>query len=303
MNGVLNVDKPGGITSHDVVDAVRRITGQRRVGHTGTLDPMATGVLPICIGKATRLSEAIMAGTKDYIAGITFGVETDTQDSTGRILSEEDASYLTKEAVQKALEDFLGAIQQTPPMVSARRYHGRRLYELAREGISIPREARLVRILHLELLEFHPGEHPSAVISVTCSGGTYIRTLVHDVGAVLGCGAHMSSLRRTRVACFTQEAARKLDEIERLALSGQLDAVLIPMTQAVSHLPSVTLNQQEAGRVKHGQPPREWAGEVPDDAQRVALIGPEGALLAIARVEKAPSKDGVVLKPYTVLVE
>ena len=303
LNGVLNVNKPAGVTSHDVVDAVRRLAQERRVGHAGTLDPMATGVLPICIGKATRLSEAIMAGRKVYAAEITFGVVTDTQDSTGDILAEADASHLTREAVQDVLARFTGTIEQLTPMVSARRVNGRRLYELARRGEVVERGRREVQVHALELLGFRPGFHPTATVRVECSGGTYVRTLAHDIGAALGTGAHMSGLRRIQVGPFTEGSAWKLDELEELASDGRLAEALIPMAEAVAHLPMARISAEDVVRVGHGGFPKEWVGEAPLESERVALISPDGSLAALARVELGRRTDGIRLRPYAVFVE
>ncbi|MGQ9524486.1 MAG: tRNA pseudouridine(55) synthase TruB [Armatimonadota bacterium] len=303
LNGVLNVDKPAGVTSHDVVDAVRRLARQRRVGHAGTLDPMATGVLPVCLGKATRLSEAIAAGRKVYVAEVTFGAVTDTQDSTGAVIEQADASHLTPEDVLGVLPRFTGTLSQLTPMVSARRVNGRRLYELARRGEVVERQRREVQVYALELLWFQSGARPTASLRVTCSGGTYVRTLAHDIGAALGVGAHMSGLRRIQVGPFTEEFARGLDELEELASCGRLEDALTPMAEAVAHLPRVCVARSDVERVRHGGCPREWTGDVPLGAERVGVVGPDGELIAMARAEAVGGTRMVRLRPYAVFAE
>lgn len=303
LNGVLIVDKPAGITSHDVVDAVRRLARCRRVGHAGTLDPMATGVLPVCVGKATRLSEAVAAGRKVYAAEITFGAATDTQDSTGSVVSEADASHLTREDVQDVLCRFIGTLEQMTPMVSARRVGGRRLYEIARRGEVVERSRRQVQVYGLELVWFRPGPRPTALVRVECSGGTYVRTLAHDIGEALGVGAHMSGLRRTQVGPFTEESAWRLDDLEELAEHGRLAEALIPMADAVAHLPRVHIGAEDAVRVSCGGFPKEWVGEVSAGAERVALIGPSGELIALARAELDDRRGAVRLRPYAVFAD
>ena len=198
-NGIVVVDKPMGVTSHDVVDAARRLYHTRRVGHTGTLDPDATGVLVLCLGYATRLAEYLSASRKNYIAEVKFGVESDSQDASGEIVAERDASHFSESDLRALLPRFRGTIEQVPPMVSALHHEGKRLYELAREGITVEREARPVQIDRLELLEFAAGTHSVAKIEITCSTGTYIRTLAADLGEAAGTGALMQSLRRTWV--------------------------------------------------------------------------------------------------------
>jgi tRNA pseudouridine55 synthase len=303
VDGVLNIDKPGGITSHDVVARVRRLLGQRRVGHAGTLDPMATGVLPVCLGKATRLTEAIQAGRKEYMAEVTFGTATDSQDSTGQVTARRNASHLTEQDVREALRSFVGAIWQVPPMTSARRHEGRRLYSIAREGVEVPREPRQVWIYAASLDAFAPGEQPKAILTIACSSGTYIRTLAHDLGAALGVGAHMSALRRTMVGPFRHEDAAPLHRLEAAGRDVAAAAVL-PMTAAVAHLPTVTLPNEELGSVAHGTPPTRWSGSPGDGALPVALLSDAGDLVALAKFVRAKGgSDGCVLRPYAVFLE
>jgi tRNA pseudouridine55 synthase len=205
MDGVLNLHKPPGMTSHDVVDVVRRLLETKRVGHAGTLDPAATGVLVVCVGEATRIVEYLMEGTKSYRAEITFGVTTTTEDAEGEIVSEQSAADVTEERLREVLRQFIGDIEQIPPMFSAVQVGGKRLHELARRGETVERPKRQVHIEGINLIKFTSAERAIAVLDVTCSKGTYIRTLAADIGAALGCGAHLSSLVRTRVGRFRLE--------------------------------------------------------------------------------------------------
>ncbi|MCL1853240.1 MAG: tRNA pseudouridine(55) synthase TruB [Peptococcaceae bacterium] len=212
MNGIINVNKPAGVTSADVVYRLRRIFRLKKIGHMGTLDPEAQGVLPVGVGQATRLTEYYGTLNKTYRAALVLGVTTDTQDATGRVLTERRAGVMRGD-LERTLSCFRGDLWQIPPMYSAVRHQGRRLYELARDGIEVEREARPVRIDVLRLLAWQDGEQPRADLEVICSKGTYIRTLCHDIGAHLGCGGHMAELWRTRVGCWTLEDAWSLEKI------------------------------------------------------------------------------------------
>lgn len=257
MDGIVIIDKPAGMTSHDVVNVARKLFRTKRVGHTGTLDPDATGVLVLCIGQATRLAEYLSASRKHYVAEIVFGVETDTQDASGQVTAECDASHLTETSVLELLPRFRGTIQQIPPMVSAIHHEGKRLYELAREGVTVERAAREVQIDHLELREFRPDVHPVALLEVTCSTGTYIRTLAADIGAAAQTGGMMQSLRRTWVGqtehAFTLEAAHTLDELRERAANETIAHVLLPLTAAITDWPQVQLDAAQTVRIRHGQ--------------------------------------------------
>jgi tRNA pseudouridine55 synthase len=210
MDGILVINKPGGITSHDVVDIVRTRFGIRRVGHAGTLDPIATGVLVILIGRATKLATKFINSDKEYIATLFLGRRTDTQDSTGIIIEEKDIHGIDIDYVRDVFRSFVGKIEQVPPMVSGKRYQGRRLYHFARKKRSVPRAPCRIEIYETELLDFKP---PEIIFRVRCSKGTYVRTLCEDIGKMLGYPAHMSSLVRTRVGKFSLEEARCLDNI------------------------------------------------------------------------------------------
>ncbi|MEW8977293.1 MAG: tRNA pseudouridine(55) synthase TruB [Symbiobacterium sp.] len=275
-DGILNLLKPPGMTSHDVVNFVRRTLGVKRVGHTGTLDPGVAGVLPICVGRATRLAEYIAGADKAYRAEVTFGVTTSTQDSFGEVLAEADASHLTRGDVAYALTRFHGEIEQVPPMVSAVKVEGRRLYELAREGIEVERKPRRVTIHRLQLLDFRPGPRPVAYLDVVCSKGTYVRTLAHDLGQYLRVGAHLSYLVRTRSGQFTLSEAATLEELA----AGQ--ARLLPMAAVLGDMPQVVVAGPAAERLRHGVAPR-IRPPAPDGAT-VALLGEAGELLALAQV-------------------
>ncbi len=232
MDALLNLYKPAGMTSREAVDAVRRVLGVRRAGHTGTLDPGAEGVLLICLGKATRLNEFLQALPKTYRAAMVLGVTTSTQDTEGEVVSTTDASAITREMVEAVLPRFTGEIEQIPPMHSAVHHEGKRLYELAREGKVVPRQARKVFVHRLQLLDFVPGVHPQADIEVECSTGTYIRTLCADIGDTLGVGGHMARLVRSAIGPYRAEDAVTLEQLEQ----SEPEQVLIPMAQAVTHL-------------------------------------------------------------------
>ena len=210
MDGILVVDKPAGITSHDVVDFIRKRFGVRKVGHTGTLDPMATGVLVILIGKATKTSITFSQDDKEYVATLFLGTRTDTQDSTGRVIEKKPINGLDIDAAREAFRSFLGDIEQIPPMVSAKKYKGKKLYEIARRGKVVPRNPSRIKIHDIELLDF---KLPEIIFRVSCSKGTYVRTLCEDVGKRLGYPAHLSKLTRTRSGRFLIQEAHALDTV------------------------------------------------------------------------------------------
>lgn len=300
-SGVVVLDKPSGPTSFDVVRRVKSLFKTKRCGHTGTLDPTATGVLPICIGDATKVASYVADGEKEYDAVVRFGEVTDTQDAAGRTLSKAPCDDLTGERVRAALADFVGLVEQTPPMYSARKIEGKRLYELARAGEEVPREARQVHIDDARLLFFRP---PDAGIFVRCSKGTYLRTLAHDLGQKLGCGAHLRELKRVRVGPFSLEDAVPLDTLMAAAKEDRdsLTRWLLPLSRALDGLSELRLDLQLARRVAHGHAPG------PADLSRlkappfsrgrkVRLVDPEGRVLAVAE------SDGVgTLKLLRVLV-
>jgi tRNA pseudouridine55 synthase len=249
-SGLLNVDKLRGLTSHDVVARVRRLTGERRVGHTGTLDPLATGVLLLCVGRATRLAEYLMQGDKVYRATVRFGIETETWDAEGEIVTEADARRLSQADIEAALPQFTGIITQTPPMYSALKHEGRTLYRLARQGITIEREPRRVEIASLVVREWRS---PDLVLDVSCSKGTYIRALAHDLGQALGTGAYLANLARTAVGPFRIEQAISLDALQQAAAQGRWRDLLLPVETGLAHLPAATVDAETARRLGFGQ--------------------------------------------------
>lgn len=227
-NGIMNVYKEAGFTSHDVVAKLRGICKQKKIGHTGTLDPEAVGVLPVCFGSGTKLCDMLTDWDKEYIATLRLGVATDTQDLTGQVLfhaKEETIAALTKDQVRECILGFHGAYGQIPPMYSALKVNGKKLYELARAGKEVERRPRMVQIRELEVLEMNL---PTVRFRVVCSKGTYIRTLCHDIGEKLGCGGAMASLTRSRVGIFGMEEALRLSEIEKLRDEDKISSVIIP---------------------------------------------------------------------------
>ncbi|MCU6707150.1 tRNA pseudouridine(55) synthase TruB [Paenibacillus sp. J5C_2022] len=253
MDGVLAVWKPEGWTSHDVVAKVRRIVRMKRIGHTGTLDPMVTGVLPLCLGRATRVVEYMQERPKSYEAVLKLGVATDTEDMTGTVLEEQPVTGLSEYTVREVLQRFLGEVEQVPPMYSAVKVDGKRLYELARAGQTVERKARIVRIHDISLLKTELDKnYPEIAFAVTCSKGTYIRTLCVDIGKALGVPAAMVKLVRTMSGGLTQADCLTIEQIEALHGSGELDKHLIAPDQAVSHLAEVTLSSQLAEKALRG---------------------------------------------------
>ena len=282
MNGVVVVDKPGGMTSHDVVNRLRRIYGTRRVGHAGTLDPLATGVLVVCLGQATRILEYLAATTKKYRAGILFGVRSDSQDITGIELTREDSSLLRREDVEAALPTFRGMIRQTPPMHSALHHEGKRLYDLARQGIEVERASREVEIFSLEMVEFESGSNAHAVVDVECSSGTYIRTLAADIGDAVGSGAVMDSLRRTGVGAFSIDQAVTLERLARLKEEGGLDSTVRTIADGLQDWPRITLSDAESVAIRQGR-------RLPlhdENPGRCLLLDSGGTVVALAKIDE-----------------
>ncbi|SHI04523.1 tRNA pseudouridine55 synthase [Sporobacter termitidis DSM 10068] len=248
MNGVVIIDKGEGWTSHDVVAKLRGLLREKRIGHGGTLDPMATGVLPVFVGRATRAVEFCESFDKEYIAGLRLGLVTDTQDTTGTILSTSPVSA-ARQDVEDILRRFTGAQEQIPPMYSAVKIGGKRLYELARRGIETARAPRPVTISTLELLEMSGSD---ILLRVVCSKGTYIRTLCHDIGQALGCGGAMFSLRRTRAGSFQLQDAVTLADIEALASAGKLQELLKPVDALFDAYPTVVIDARQKAKCLNG---------------------------------------------------
>lgn len=248
MNGILIIDKPADWTSHDVVAKLRGLLKEKRVGHGGTLDPMATGVLPVFIGRATRAVEFCEAFDKEYVAGLRLGVVTDTQDITGAVLSASDVS-VPAGAVEDAVRHFIGEQEQIPPMYSAVKIGGTRLYELARRGIETERTPRRITIDTIEILEIQAN---NVLLRVVCSKGTYIRTLCHDIGRLLGCGGTMSSLKRTRVGAFALDEAVSISEIEANIREGLPLDMVRPVDSLFSGYPPVLLDDRQKAKCLNG---------------------------------------------------
>jgi tRNA pseudouridine55 synthase len=289
-DGLVVVDKPCGFTSHDVVAKLRKVYGQKRVGHAGTLDPDATGVLLVGLGRVTRLLRFLQETTKAYRGTIAFGVATDTLDAAGSIL-ERRAMPVTEAAVTSAMTRFVGDIQQVPPMVSALRVGGRRLHELARAGEEVERPPRPVRIDRFELESFEPGPFPQATVLVECSSGTYIRSLAADLGAALGGPAHLASLRRLRVGSFTLDDAHPLGAIEE-----DPAGVLLAPVDAMRALPRATVDADCARAVMHGSVFPSVALAV-DGPGPFAVVDEAGTLLAVYERRGAALKPAVVVVP------
>lgn len=249
MDGIVNVYKPSGITSHDVIDHLRQVSAQAHVGHAGTLDPMAEGVLVCCLGRASRLVPYIQPLTKHYRGTILFGKTTDTQDADGQVLEVHPAPHLRLEQLREAVVQFTGRLWQVPPMYSAVRVGGRKLHELAREGKKVDREPRPITVYRFEITEFTPGEFPTARFEVECSSGTYVRTLAHDLGQVLGVGAHLSQLTRVAVGHFHLEDAHPL---EALSDADAVRKALIAPIDALPHLPRWKPTPLALERLLHG---------------------------------------------------
>lgn len=248
MNGIIIIDKEPDFTSADVVAKMRGICRQRKIGHTGTLDPAATGVLPVCLGSGTKLCDLLTDKDKEYVAELLLGVETDTQDTTGRVLAEQPVE-VSEDAVRAACMSFVGAYDQVPPMYSALKVNGKRLYELAREGKEVERKARPVTIQEMEILELRL---PVVKMRVVCSRGTYIRTLCADIGKKLGCGGAMRSLRRTRVGMFTLEQAVTLGQLQELRDTGRLSEVLHPVESCFQSSPVLHVNAEAVRLLENG---------------------------------------------------
>ena len=279
LSGILNVDKPPGITSHDVVDEIRRLAGQRKVGHAGTLDPMATGVLLVCLGKATRVAEYLVQGRKRYQATIVLGATTDTYDADGQIISSGGETDFPRAEVKAALGRFVGSIEQVPPMYSAIKREGQPLYKLARQGKTVERSPRPVQIDSIDLLDWTP---PTLSIVVTCSPGTYIRSLAHDLGQSLGSGAYLASLVRLGSGRFALEDATSLDRLAEAFRHGQEDRYLLALDEAFFDRPAIVVGGDAARQIVHGQAVAIGSlNRDQIDGAMARAYGPDGEFLAI----------------------
>lgn len=249
MDGILNIDKPWGKTSFSVVALVKRLSKERRVGHAGTLDPTATGVLPVCLGQGTRIIEFLVGATKTYQAQIELGVTTDTYDASGKITRKGDPSGISQEQLESALASFRGLTQQTPPMYSAVKHKGQRLYELARAGITVERKSRPTRIYNLEITDW---QSPVVTVKVECGKGTYIRSLAHDLGGLLGCGAHVKELIRLSYGPFNIEEAVSLLQLEDAFHSHNWQHLVYPIDAVLHHWSAVVVGDEQERIIKNG---------------------------------------------------
>lgn len=291
MDGVVNVYKPMGPTSHDIVDRMRRLFGQKRVGHAGTLDPMATGVLVVCLGKATRIVEYLTDSVKEYHATMVLGVRTDSQDATGVVISESDASQITPEAFSSILARFRGSIEQVPPMISALKHEGKPLYKHAREGRTIERPARQVTVHSIHTTGFRPGDRAEVDLVVVCSSGTYIRTLCADIGEALGCGGMMSRLERTRVGGFDVSKSATLDD-----LATSPESHVVAVADALGEMSAVELDKEAEWRVVHGLSAAAECATAPGSTVRLVATG---ELIGIGVV----GEDGASVRPRKIFAD
>ncbi|SDG99335.1 tRNA pseudouridine synthase B [Alteribacillus persepolensis] len=298
-NGIIPLYKPKGMTSHDCVIQMRRLFETKKVGHTGTLDPDVEGVLPICIGRATKVAEYITNLPKQYEAEITLGYSTTTEDASGEIVDKQTvAPGLSVQTIQQSLTSFFGTVEQTPPMYSAVKVNGKKLYEYAREGITVKRPTRTIQIFDITLLESSIRKQEETLsfrIDITCSKGTYVRTLAVDIGRELGYPAHMSDLERTKSGPFTTDMCYTLEELRRKKQQGQLDATILNIINALAHMEQIEVDQHMARKIMHGAvlPKRE---HVKSSTYLLLYNGK-----ALAMYADHPKKPGY-MKPKTMLV-
>lgn len=310
MDGFINIDKAPGLSSHDVVAQLKRLLrphlGSFKIGHCGTLDPAATGVLPVAVGRATRLSQFVMGQEKRYVGEVTFGIATDSYDGQGTRLAESDASFVTADKVAELLPCFCGSIMQAPPAVSAIKRGGEPLYKKVRRGEEVRTEPRPVMIYDITLLDFKAdGPHPRARLEVSCGQGAYIRSLAHDLGEALGCGAHLSALRRTKVGGFTAEDAFTLEQVAALLEQSRVEeSFLIPMNRAVSHLKALTLPERALRTAAHGNDVRLNGAEIDGRdllEQPLRIMDGADRLLGVAHLHT--NEQGYLLSMDKVLID
>jgi tRNA pseudouridine55 synthase len=293
MDGVLIVDKEQGWTSHDVVARIRKLLHQKKVGHTGTLDPMAVGVLVVCLGRATRIIRFLDSEEKAYSAEIRLGISTDTFDAEGAVTESKEVPEFTMSELEAACEAFRGRIQQLPPMFSAVKVSGKKLYELARKGQEIPRKPRTVTVSELNIQTYRT---PILRIRVVCSKGTYIRALAHDIGERLGTGAHLTALRRTRCGRFTDAQSLSLDQVSSSVEDGTINKNVLSIDEVLSPLLRVQVSGIEEERFRNGAPVHRWdILEHRDGEETARVIGADGGFLGIAQC-------GEIMKPVCVFV-
>lgn len=279
MDGILNINKDTGMTSHDVVARVRKLLRQKRVGHAGTLDPAASGVLPICVGQGTRVAEYLSESGKAYRAEVTFGVVTDTYDAEGVTLRTTDIASLTQAQVEEALPHFLGSQMQMPPRYSAIKIQGQPAYKRSRAGENVILEPRPISIYQLQLMDWQP---PTATLMVACSKGTYIRSLAYDLGEYLGYGAHLTALVRTRSGPFSLSESITLEQLADAIAQEKVQDYLFPADSVLQHYPAFTLDSETVARVLHGNPFQYTDSPIQPEAEFARIYDVEGHFLAIA---------------------
>jgi tRNA pseudouridine55 synthase len=291
MDGVLNINKPSGVTSHDVVERARKILHEKRIGHTGTLDPLAKGVLVLCVGRATRIAQYLEAGEKEYKAIIRLGMTTDTLDAEGRVLK--TISYIppARQRIVEVLKGFTGSIMQRPPAYSAVKVGGVPSYKLAREGKAELLKPRQVSIYSIELTAF---EDPMLSLTVRCSKGVYIRTLAAEIGGALGMGAHLSGLERTRSGTFTVDRSITLNKLQELMIAGNAEQVITQIDDALAAFPAISISEAETVRVLNGNQISCPSSFEQVTSERVRIHSPAGRLLGLARVDAGFLKPDLV---------
>ena len=301
LDGIFNIYKQKGFTSHDVVAVVRKIIQQKKVGHTGTLDPDAEGVLPICVGKGTKLADYIMEGNKRYCAVVTLGLTTTTEDSSGEILEKKEFVF-EEQKIKEVVYSFLGTYHQIPPMYSAIKVNGKKLYELARQGKEIERKSREITIFDIQITKFMPPNQFE--IDVVCSKGTYIRTLCADIGKKLGCGAHMASLVRTASGMFSLDTAITLDKLKQFAQTGQLQKVILPLEKALEQYSSVVVSSKGNTLLYNGNKIYEHFFEQKngDIVQGQTVLGYDSKKTLIGIYEIVEQENRLCMKPLKILL-
>lgn len=286
VDGVITIDKPQGWTSHDVVGKVRRIAQTKKVGHLGTLDPMATGVLPLIVGRATRLAQFFTRNEKVYEGTIRFGFSTDSYDADGTPSGEQRPADFSEEQLEGWLNHFRGSFDQTPPPISAKKINGKKAYELARANIVVELRPVPVTIFKLALLGFDEGgEGKTARVRIHCTAGTYVRSIAHELGQLAGCGAHLSALRRTASGDFTIESARTLEELAALATEGRLEEALVPAAKLLPDFPVEMVDEITAGRIRQGREFHVSPFRVRPGSKFVKAISHQGQLVAIGEAK------------------
>ena len=300
MDGIFNIYKEKGFTSHDVVAIVRRTIHMKKVGHTGTLDPDAEGVLPVCVGKATKLSDVIMDGRKSYRAMLRLGITTTTEDASGEVLETKEVEC-NEDRIREVVASFIGKLEQVPPMYSAVKVNGKKLYELARAGKEIERKSRTIEVYDIRIRQFLPPDRVE--IDVDCSKGTYIRTLCADIGKRLGCGGHMAELLRTATGAFSLDDAIKLDELKALAEQEKAEEALLTMEEALKDFPVVKVSEKSAKFLYNGGKIQErFFTEKPASYQEgdiVVVYDHENNLVGLYEIKK---DENYFIKPYKMLV-